>query len=295
MGFDSRSQMRDRADAGETLCGTVLSSADAVLAEMVAASFDFVWIDLEHSALTVRDLQILTIAVQASGCVALARLPHSDSELLTAALDAGVDGLVAPRVSSVEEAESFLARLAYPPAGRRGFAPRRGNAFGTALRGAGHPPPIGVVQIETTEGLENVSEIAAVPGVDWLLVGLADLSFELGAPLQPEAPLLSTAVERVHDAAVRSGARVGLAASGNEQSLRRLLSRRVSMLLYSSDARLYAEAVAATRRTAGAALASARSEWEAKNPLQSEGSSNSTLNPQVMSPGRGGALSIRDQ
>lgn len=261
MGFDSRRQMRDRADAGETLCGTVLSTADPVLAELVAGSFDFVWIDLEHSALTIRDLQVLTIAVQASGCVALARLPHSDSELLTAALDAGVDGLVAPRVSSVEAAESFLASLAYPPTGHRGFAPRRGNAFGTALRGADDPRPIGIVQIETAEGLENVSKIAAVPDLDWLIVGLADLSFELGTPLQPEAPALRAAVERVHEAAARSGVRLGLAASGDEHALRRLLNRRVSVLLYSSDARLYAEAVAAARRTAGAALAGARREW----------------------------------
>lgn len=260
VGFDPRRQMRDRADAGEALCGTVLSTADPVLAEMVAASFDFVWIDLEHSALTIRDLQVLTIAVQATGCVALARLPRSDGELLTAALDVGVDGLVAPRVGSIEEAESFLTSLAYPPAGHRGFAPRRGNTFGAALRGADDPRPIGVVQIETAKGLQNVFEIAAVPNLDWLIVGLADLSFELGAPLQPEAPALRAAVQRVHAAAARAGARVGLAASGDESALRRLLSRRVSMLLYSSDARLYAEAVAGARRTAGAALAAARGE-----------------------------------
>lgn len=256
MRLNRSQQILDRADAGETLRGTVLSSADPVLAEMVAASFDFIWIDLEHSALTIRDLQTLTIAVQASGCAAFARLPSAESELLTAALDAGVDGLVAPRMSCAAQAQALVASLTYPPSGRRGFAPRRGNEFGSSQTpDARSRRLISIAQIETRESLTNLDEIAAVQDLDWLLVGLADLSFELGAPLNPQAPQMQAAIEQVHEAAQRSGVRVGLAASGDDEALARLLTPHVSMLLYSSDARLYTEAIAGAEKRTRAAIA----------------------------------------
>ncbi len=256
-------QLIDRAQAGEVLRGTVLSSADPGLAEMIARGFDFVWIDLEHSALSIRDLQLLAIAVRAGDCAAFARLPSAGSDLITAVLDTGVDGVVAPRVSSATQAQSFVTSLAYPPAGRRGFAPRRGNGFGASVGDGGEGPRvIGIVQIETREALENVKEIAAVPDLDWLLVGLADLSFELGVPLDTRSPEMRAAVERVREAAMQTGVGFGLAASGDEEALLPMLQRPLGMLLYSSDARLYAEAITVAQQTTVSALARARAAWQ---------------------------------
>src|ERR671914_2684759 len=111
-------QMRagDRAPAGlaarirrrERLVGTVMSVPDAALAELLCERFDFVWIDLEHGQLGAREAQVMAIAARAAGCAALVRLPCIGSELLPAPLDAGVDGVVAPRVESAATA----ARLA---------------------------------------------------------------------------------------------------------------------------------------------------------------------------------------
>jgi 4-hydroxy-2-oxoheptanedioate aldolase len=252
-------QLIDRARGGETMLGTVISSADPVLAERVASGFDFVWIDLEHSALGTRDLQTLAIAARAGDCAALVRLPSAGSELLTAVLDAGLDGVVAPRVDDAAEAQRFVTGLSYPPAGWRGFAPRRGNGFGNAhANGEATPRVLSVVQIETREGLANVEQIAAVPGLDWLVVGLSDLSFELGAPLQPQAPEVLAAVERVRLAAAEADVRFGLAASGDEQALLEVLRRPLDMLLYSSDARIYASAIAAAHEVTASALRRAR-------------------------------------
>jgi 2-keto-3-deoxy-L-rhamnonate aldolase RhmA len=252
-------ELMDRAREGETVCGTVISSSDPVLAERMASGFDFVWIDLEHSALSVRDVQTLAIAAHAGGCAALVRLPSSNSELLTAVLDAGLDGIVAPRVDDAAQAHRFVSGLSYPPGGWRGFAPRRGNGFGkaSAESGAG-PRVISIVQIETRKGLANVEEIAAVPGLDWLLVGISDLSFELGAPLQPQAPEVLAAVERVRAAAAAAGVRFGLAASGDEQALLEVLRMPLDMLLYSSDARIYAGAIAAAQELTASAARRAR-------------------------------------
>jgi 2-keto-3-deoxy-L-rhamnonate aldolase RhmA len=255
-------ELIDRAREGQTMLGTVISSPDPVLAERIAAGFDFVWIDLEHSALSARDLQTLAIAARAGGAAALVRLPSSDSDLLTAVLDAGLDGVVAPRVDDAAQAQRFVSGLSYPPAGWRGFAPRRGNGFGNATAKQDEAPRVlSIVQIETRKGLADVEQIAAVKELDWLVVGISDLSFELGTPLQPQAPEVLAGVERVRAAAAQAGVRFGLAASGDERALFEAMQRPLDMLLYSSDARIYAGAIAAAHEVTAAALARAREGW----------------------------------
>jgi 4-hydroxy-2-oxoheptanedioate aldolase len=255
-------QLIDRARAGDTLLGTVISSPDLVLAETIASGFDFAWIDLEHSALTVRDVQALAIALRAGDCAAFVRLPSRRSELINAVLDTGVDGVVAPRIDTAAEAEQFVSSLSYPPAGMRGYAPRRGNDFGRRLSDGEPPRVISIVQIETRLALEEVERIAAVPGLDATLIGLSDLSFELGVPLQPQAPQVQAALERVRRAAADAGTCFGLAAAGDEQALLGVLEPSPGMLLYSSDARIYADAIAAAHRVAAQAAQRARDQRE---------------------------------
>jgi hypothetical protein len=77
-----------RIRSDELLVGTVIGTADAALAELTAAPFDFVWLDLEHSALSIRAVQELTVAVQATGCACLVRLASPACERLAAILTA---------------------------------------------------------------------------------------------------------------------------------------------------------------------------------------------------------------
>jgi 2-dehydro-3-deoxyglucarate aldolase/4-hydroxy-2-oxoheptanedioate aldolase len=95
--------------------GTVISLPDVALAELAGAALDFAWIDLEHGALSLRDAQALAIALTAAGCEAHVRLPGAGSELLGPVLDAGVDGVVAPRVDDADAARRMVRRLRYPP------------------------------------------------------------------------------------------------------------------------------------------------------------------------------------
>ena len=223
--------------------GTVLSAADPVLAKKVAQSFDFAWIDLEHSCLTIRDIQIIAIALKAGGAAGLVRLPSFDSELLGAALDAGVDGVVAPKVESPAQAAHLVDALHYPPRGSRGFAPRRGTAPPTEGR-AGHRRHIAcVIQIETKRALENLDELAGTDGVDALVVGTADLSFELELPLHLRGAALMSAVDSVRQAATRHGKEWGVAVGALPEWVADLPRQGASMLAFSSDFRLYANAI----------------------------------------------------
>jgi 4-hydroxy-2-oxoheptanedioate aldolase len=227
-----------------TEIGSVLSLADPVLAELTCRSLDFAWIDLEHGALTVRDAQGLALAVQSTGCAAHVRLPSSSFESLPAILDSGVDGIVAPLVESAAQARELVCRLWYPPAGSRGFGPRRAGGFGRVPRFWASPAArvSCTVQIESPDGVEAAPEIAAVDGVDALVVGCADLSLALRSPQALDAAPLVAACERVADAAARAGIGFGIAAAGDPLRVA-TLARRAQFVLTSADVRLYAAGV----------------------------------------------------
>jgi 4-hydroxy-2-oxoheptanedioate aldolase len=229
---------------GRPLLGTVLSLGDPALAELASAPLDFVWIDLEHGALDVRDAQALAIATQAAGATTYVRLPSVDTDRLSSVLDAGVDGIVAPQIEDAEQAARLVARLRYPPHGSRGFGPRRAGGYGRTssfwTAEAAHVQC--VVQIETPAGVVAADEIAAVEGVDGIVVGCADLALCLGVPGELGGAV-QEAVEQVRAAASTHAVPFGLAAGGEAEAVAKLAGPTDWMLLYSADVRLYAAAM----------------------------------------------------
>jgi 4-hydroxy-2-oxoheptanedioate aldolase len=224
-----------------TRIGTVLSLADPVLAEAAGDSLDLAWIDLEHGALTVRDAQVLTLALQSRSCAALVRLPHGHGEALPALLDCGIDGVVAPRCEAPEEAAALVARLRYPPHGTRGFGPRRAGSFGRVdsyWRSSAATVEC-QVQIESAAGVGAAAAIASVDGVDALVVGCADLALALGTP-GAASPELLDALRHVAEAARGAGVAFGIA---GDRHVLELLDRAPDIAVCAVDLRLYAAAV----------------------------------------------------
>jgi 2-keto-3-deoxy-L-rhamnonate aldolase RhmA len=231
--------LRQRLHAGEQLLGTVVTWRDPALAELVGTRFDLAWIDLEHSALDVADVPPLAVALRAAGCAALVRLPGWRFERLAAVLDAGVDGVVVPRVESAGEAADLVARISYPPHGRRGFAARRSAGYGRVDA----PAPARatcLVQIESRAAVDSAAAIAAIEGVDALVVGTADLALDLGIEPDLGAPGLVEALAAVRAAAHGLGAAFGIAAGGDPKLI---AAAAPDVVVYSADVRLYARAV----------------------------------------------------
>jgi 2-keto-3-deoxy-L-rhamnonate aldolase RhmA len=225
-----------------TRVGTVVSLADVALGELVAEAVDLVWIDLEHGALSVRDAQAIAIAARAAGCEAHVRLPSWDSELLAAVVDAGVDGIVAPRMASAADAAALARSLRHPPGGTRGYGPRRAGGYGRREPAR----PACTVQIESEEGLFAVDAIAAVDGVDVLALGCADLARSLGEADDPFGATMVAAARRVEAAARDAGARLCVAGAGDLDALAELAGPGADAIVYSVDARLYAAAIDGT-------------------------------------------------
>lgn len=233
-----------------TRIGTVLSLADVALAELAGSALDFAWIDLEHGALGLREAQGLTIALAAAGCAAHARVPGVDSELVGPLLDAGIDGIVAPNVEDAASASRLAARLTYPPAGMRGFGPRRAGGYGRTPRfWASEGARVELtVQIESVAGVDACHEIAAVDGVGAMVVGCADLSLALDVPNELGDPALRDAVDEVVDACETADIAFGLAAGGDPDGIAALSGGRAALVVYSADVRLYSGAVDAAVR-----------------------------------------------
>ena len=236
------SQLRSRLSAREPLLGTVLTLPDVALAELSASCFDFVWIDLEHGALASADVQALAIAARAGGAASLVRVRHARDRAIGAALDAGADGIVVPRLEGVDDAACVVERLSYPPVGSRGFAARRGSDYGrdTGLR----PRPVCMVQVESPAAVEDAHAIAAVDGVDALVVGCADLALALGGDTDLRSAGFREAVMHVQQAADAAGIPAGIAGPDDPALLAELAGGRSTVLVLAADVRIYARALA---------------------------------------------------
>ncbi|MGF1579323.1 MAG: HpcH/HpaI aldolase/citrate lyase family protein [Gemmataceae bacterium] len=172
--------------------------------------YDAVWLDQEHVGLTVSDLEEAARAARGVGLDSFARLNATDYARVMQPLEAGVGGVMAAQVQETEEAERLVQWSKFHPLGQRGV-----NATGVDGRYATLPlldyfekaneEVLVVVQIEHARAVENVEAIAAVPGVDLLFVGPADLSQSLGIPGQWDNPDLWSAVERTAAAATGNG------------------------------------------------------------------------------------------
>jgi 4-hydroxy-2-oxoheptanedioate aldolase len=132
--------------------------------------------------------------------------------------------------------------LRHPPRGTRGVAARR--ASGDGLNGSvAQAEPLYNVQIESPRGVDQAVEIAAVDGVDALVVGCADLSHALGAHGSLRSPTVTDAVEHVQRAAADAGIASGIAGPDDPILLAELAGGRSSLLVLSADVRMYARAV----------------------------------------------------
>ena len=229
--------------------GTVLTLPGAALAELLAEPFDLVWIDLEHGALDLTAAQDLLIGAQAAGAQALVRLPADDHRRMAAMLDAGADGVVLADVGDADTVAAAAERLTHPPDGVRGYGLRRAATRGRTSAAA-PPRPTLWAQIESAEGVAAAGAIAAVPCVDALAVGTADLSFALGVPLQQDAPELHAAVAAVREACAGNAA---FGVAGVLDGAPPALLAGAAFAIHGTDARLWsaaADGAAARIRTA---------------------------------------------
>jgi 2-keto-3-deoxy-L-rhamnonate aldolase RhmA len=214
------SRLRARLQAGETLVGSFANLGSSLTAEIMAiAGYDWLAFDLEHGAGDEGALLSQLQAVAHTGVAALVRVEGIEPARVLHALDLGADGVLVPRLRSAEQARACVELCRY--SGKRGVARyNRSWHWGLASRTNADVDAevVCAAQIETSEALREVREIAAVDGIDVLFVGPADLSYALGLDCPPDDPRLLEKVASVAQAAREYGKAAGMLVGTVEQA-----------------------------------------------------------------------------
>ncbi len=181
--------------------------------------FDFLWIEMEHSPITLESLRNIILATSGTPCVPITRVPVNELWTAKRVLDAGSLGVIFPFTSTPELARQAVAACRYPPLGRRGFGPGMASLRWPApggYRAFADENVLVVVIIEQAEAVERIEEIAAVPGIDVLFIGPNDLSYSLGLSGRQDDPKLSAAIAKVLAAGKKHGIAVGRTAGADQ-------------------------------------------------------------------------------
>src|SRR4051795_13223993 len=145
-----------------------------------SAGFDSLYIDLEHSSLTLQAASQISIMALEAGIPALVRVPANTPEYISRVLDGGALGVIAPGVRSAAEARAVVAAAKYPPLGERGFGGGLPHLQYRTFPATEALPAMNeaimvIVQFESAAALAAMEEIVAVPGVDMVMIGTNDL------------------------------------------------------------------------------------------------------------------------
>lgn len=182
------------------------------LVEMIGlhGGWDAVWFDLEHVGLTTTDVEECARAARATGLDSFVRLAATDYAAVMRPLEAGAGGIMAAQVRSAEEAKNVVTWAKFHPLGLRGVNGsgvdgRYGMTPAADYFRKANAETLVAIQIEHADAVTDVDRIAAVPGVDLLFIGPADLSQSMGIPGEWEHPRVWQAYERVAEAAARHG------------------------------------------------------------------------------------------
>ena len=189
---------------------------------MAAAGADAVIIDMEHGAVDHASAHAMIAATQGTQCAPLVRVAENDPVQVKRMLDLGAQGICFPLIRSAEDARRAVASLRYPPHGNRGFGPFIAHSgAGTTLmeyKDAVDGTLSCILLVETADAVENIEEIAAVPGIDLLVPAQFDLSTDLGISGQFDHPDFQAAIAKVEAAANKAGIPLGNVAMAAEQA-----------------------------------------------------------------------------
>jgi 2-keto-3-deoxy-L-rhamnonate aldolase RhmA len=232
---------RKMADGGVALGFGVhhLRSAAAPLLA-AATGHDWLFIDCEHGAFSIQEATQLCIASLSTGITPIVRVCAGALDEGTRALDNGALGIVVPHVDTAKQAKRIAEAFHYPPDGHRSWGGPPA-VYGYAPPGAAEAQRVvnaeilTVVMIESPEAVANAPAIAAVEGVDVLLIGTSDLTAELGVSGQLGHPKVIEAYARVAAACARAGKVLGMGGVYDQENATRYIGMGARFILSGAD------------------------------------------------------------
>ena len=219
---------------------TQLHLTDASIFEMVSVmGFDGIWMDLEHHSYSLETAGNFIRATRVGSADTLARTAKGEFMRMGRLLEMGAQGIMYPRCSNASEAAEVVRWAKFAPLGERGFDGAGADAFYTGIpmdeyvRDANEETFV-VIQLEDPKAIEQAESIAAVEGVDVIMLGPADFSVLSGIPGQFDHPSIEKSLNKIAQAAANAGKHwASTAADAN--SAKGLLQRGAGMILHNAD------------------------------------------------------------
>jgi len=249
-----RNVAREKLEAGQLSLGVGIRMTRSIeiAKAMAVAGFDWLFLDMEHGVMSLEACAQIATAALDAGITPIARVPNGEYAIATRALDNGVLGIVVPHVDTAAEAKEVVNRLKYPPVGHRsmgGIGPHYGlrSASTGEAAAALNAANLTIVMIETPTAVANAPEIAAVPGIDVLLMGTNDLCAELGIHGDFANDRVVEAYRAVIAACRDHGKYAGMGGVYSEALMPRYIEMGTRFILSGQDAQFMM--AAATQRT----------------------------------------------
>jgi 4-hydroxy-2-oxoheptanedioate aldolase len=205
------------------MLGAAVYTYNSNFIEMAALmGYTAAWIEMEHTFITFAEAADLCRLASGFGMLTMIRIPDTRRETVLKAAECGPDIIDLPMANTPELLEELVSNARFPPVGVRGFfGVSRAVGFGISEPVAAAQKKLNdelclMIQIETKEAVERIEELCAVPGVDAIFLGPADLSASLGVPGQTGHPTVYAAAERAIRVARAHGKQVAVGAAAQD-------------------------------------------------------------------------------
>jgi 2-dehydro-3-deoxyglucarate aldolase/4-hydroxy-2-oxoheptanedioate aldolase len=241
----------NRLKNGDLLLGTILTLPSPETAELLSqAGFDWLFVDMEHTALGVKDVQrILQSVGREFPC--LVRIPVMAEAWIKKVLESGPAGIIIPHVNTAEEVENILRWSKYPPDGMRSVGISRAQGYGMDLqiymKKANETIAI-VPQVEHIDAVKNLKSIVNIPGLSAIFVGPYDLSGSMGKLGQVEDPEVREAIQEVQAVCSLSGISTGIFGE-DAAAVKSYIDTGYSLVAVGTDTSYLAKSVQETLRS----------------------------------------------
>lgn len=221
-----------------------------ILAVARQAGFDFLVADMEHGAISIGEVATLCVAGREAGFPVHVRVPGAGSEYLTRVVDCGAHGIIVPHVDTASTARSIIDKVRFAPVGHRSIpSPIAITGFRpvpvTSLVEQAQAALKVTVMIESADGLAEVSRIAAVPGIDSVMVGPNDLAESLGRRGDIDHPDVIRAFGKIASAAANAGKEFAVIGLPVERLQSHALAFEAGMAVVANEINLLFDAAAA--------------------------------------------------
>ncbi len=243
---------KEKLEKGELCIGLGLRMARTMDIGRIlnTCGYDFAFIDMEHNAMHIDTAVQMAVACQDAGVTPLVRVPGYEHHHASRVLDAGAMGIVFPHVDTADQAAKLVSFCKYPPLGHRSAAGAMSQLNYMAIPQAEACETVNkntllVIMVESPQGIENVDAIAAVPGVDVVLIGTNDLCMELGIPTQFGSPKVDEAYQRVIAACRKHGKHAGMGGIYDEAISQKFIGMGARFILSGGDLPLFMNAASA--------------------------------------------------